>query len=259
MQRYRAISRAVMLASSVCALACEDHPATPLEPEPEARFITEDGGVWTTIEGIEFYEYEGGQYPWEKTPASISGPRTTGDVWSYAASVNAFFDFRGHGATQSTTWELTRLNGARVDGGTVQDYGSHTGLALSGKTKQYRGSIAIKHPFVCDLKLTANSDHSAWWIGVVITASKPFIALGKWGTFPAVSVMEDRKYPCGSIDDGDGDGEDESCGGDYCDESDEPGCTECQQWLYYSLSGTYLYDEWDCNERSASYCEMLVS
>ena len=258
MHRYGTLDRVLMLAVwSVGILACEDRRATPLEPAAAPDFELDTEGGWTTVEGIEYYVHEGGYYPREGVTASIWDPKTTGDVWPYAASINAFFDFRGHGATQSTTWKLTRLSsGAHIDGAKAENFGSHSGVALSPFKKRYSGSISVNHPYECDLRLSASSEHSAWWMGIVISSSSPFISPGKWGVRPAYSSMEDRTRPCGFTDGGGGGG---ACEGDYCEEPEESTCTECQQWLYYSASGDYLYDEWECAERSGTYCEMLMS
>ena len=258
MRSYRAVKRILVLA--VCGtgiLACEDRRATPLEPTEESRLLVEEGG-WTTIDGIEFYVSGGGYYPAAGIGASIWDPKTTGDVWPYAGSINAFFDYRGHGATQSTNWQLEKLSsGDRIAGSRAADFGSSSGIALSPFKKRFSGSFAIDHPYECDLKLSADSEHSAWWIGIAIVASKPYIAPGKWGQTYAYSKMNDRIRECASSEDFTSDGGD--CDGDVCDEPEEGTCTECQEWLYFSTSGQYLYNEWECNEVSWSYCQALMT
>ena len=260
MQSYRTFPGALMLVMlGIASVACEDHPATPLEPSSEPNLFIEEGG-WTTIDGIQYFEHEGVLYPLAGVSAEIWNAKTSGDIWPYGGFVAASFDFRGTGATQSTTWELQQLrDGERLAGATVQNYGGATGGVTTVVRRSYSGSIPIAHPYECDLRLTASTDHSAWWVGVALQPAAPYVVLGKWGVKAAFSKMADRIRECGAsdgpIDPGGGD----ECSGDVCDEPEEGTCTECQEWLYYSASGTYLYNEWECQEISWSTCQALMT
>lgn len=262
MQRYLAGNLALLLAVlGTGSVACEDHRAMPLEPGEEPRMLIAGEG-FTTIDGIEFYVYEGGYYPRAGVTASIWEPKTIGDIWPNGGSITATFDYRGHGATQSTTWLLERAStGDRLAGSKAENYGSGSGIALSPFRKTYTGSFAIAHPYECDLRLTANTDHSAWWIGVVIVDDKPYIAPGKWGTKPAFSTMPEKVRTC-ALPDGDGGdvGGDGDGDGDVEDDPDDGWCNHCQEWLHYSrVSGEYLYSDWECSKLTPSACQELMS
>ena len=211
------------------------------------------------VDGTEYYVIDGNYYPLEGEAAQIWNPVTKGEVWPYGGVIRASFDFKGHGATQSTTWSLTKLSsGARIAGETTSNYGSHTGLALSPFRKTYSGEIAIAHPYECDLRLAASTTHSAWWVGVAVVGSKPYVSPGIHGLTPAASAMKEMIRECGSTTDDGDPGGDGGCDGDVCDEPD-PTCTSCQEWLYYSISGEYLYNEWECEQRSGSFCTINMS
>lgn len=217
MRRYSptgwALSSLLMLAMIA---ACDDAPSSPLEPTDAPRLSTSGGG-WTTIGGEEFYEYEGGYYPREGMMARIWGERTTIQMGDKRALVSASFEFNGHGTTQTTNWTLSRLDGTVLASNTAANYGSASGLLLSPLAKKHTGEFNINHPYSCDIRLVAHTEHNAWWIGFAVgpDPSKPIVFTR---SSPQTGYsMDDAERPCdgtGGDDDGGGTG---GGGGENCE------------------------------------------
>ena len=117
------------------------------------------------INGITFYEEGGEYYPPANRPAVILQQQTTGVLKPGYGEVTAVFQYEGHNATQEIDWRVTDLaTGSVIRSMQVKPFGGRKD-GFGGWIRYFSGTQKIYDLPKCDITLSAESQHEAWWNG----------------------------------------------------------------------------------------------
>jgi hypothetical protein len=137
-------------------------------PELIPAYLTGDGSTITgpyEMNGGTFYAEGGEFYPSSERPAVILQQKTTGVLTPGYAEVTAVFQYEGHGATQRNQWEVRDLGtGAVIREQQRMPFGSKND-GFGGWIRFFAGTAKIFNLPKCDITLTADTEHEAWWNG----------------------------------------------------------------------------------------------